>query len=163
MKKIFLFFIILTALIGCKNELVQKPKRLIEREKMVNIIYDLSILDAMRIEDLAKIDSFVNSSNQYIYKKHKIDSVQFAQSNSYYAADYKEYEAMYTEVKTRMDNYKAKIETQIKAAAKKKNLDAKVKKKLREKIAADSIKKAKRKLKLKKQADSIKSIKKQKL
>ncbi len=152
----FTFFIVLILLVGCKNELVKKPKRLIEREKMVDIMYDLSLLEAMKVENPALMDSIKYTSNQYLYKKHKIDSVQFAQSNIYYAADYKEYEKMYNQIKARLDKEKTQVNSLIKAEAKKKMLIAKAKKKLKEKKEADSIKKAKQKLKLKKQTDSLK-------
>ena len=148
--------IILIILVGCKKELVKEPKRLIEREKMVNIMYDLSLLEAMKVENPALMDSFKYNSNQYIYKKYKIDSVQFAQSNIYYAADYKEYEKMYNQIKARLDKEKTQVNSLMKAIAKKEMQKAKAKKKLKEKKVADSIKKAKQNLNLKKQTDSIK-------
>ena len=160
MNKIVSFFIVLIVLVGCKKELVKEPKRLIEREKMVNIMYDLALLEAMKVENPGLMDSIKYTSNQYIYKKYKIDSVQFAQSNIYYAADYKEYEKMYNQIKARLDKEKTKVNSLIKAEAKKEILKAKTKKKLKAKKDADSIKKAKQKLILKKQTDSIKVIKK---
>ena len=156
MKKIISFFILLIVLTGCKKELVKEPKRLIEKEKMVNIMYDLSLLDAMKVENPALMDSFKNNSNKYIYKKYKIDSVQFAQSNIYYAADYKEYEKMYNQVKARIDKNKSEVISLIRAKTKKEMQKEKIKKKLKEKKVADSIKKAKQNLNLKKQTDSIK-------
>jgi hypothetical protein len=160
MKKILPFFIVLFVIIGCKNELIKKPKNLIERDKMVSIMYDLSLLEAMKVENSTFLDSLKYTSNQYIYKKYKIDSVQFAQSNIYYAADYIEYEKMYNQIKTRLDNEKNKVSLLIKADAKKKIVAEKKKLKLKQRKEADSIKKAKQKLKLKKQTDSIKSSKK---
>jgi hypothetical protein len=156
MKKIIPIFILLIVLAGCKKELVKEPKHLIEKEKMVNIMYDLSLLDAMKVENPTLMDSFKNNSNQYIYKKYKIDSVQFAQSNIYYAADYKEYEKMYNQVKARIDKKKSETISLIRAKAKKEMQKEKTKKKLKEKKVADSIKKAKQNLNLKKQTDSIK-------
>jgi hypothetical protein len=157
MKKIASFFIILIVLVGCKKELVKEPKRLIEREKMVNIMYDLSLLEAMKVDNPALMDSFKNNSNQYIYKKYKIDSVQFAQSNIYYAADYKDYEKMYNQIKARLDKEKNQVNSLMKAEAKKEMLKAKTKDKLKVKKESDSIKKTK--LKEKKEADSIKKAK----
>ncbi len=154
MKKIASFFIILIVLVGCKKELVKEPKRLIEREKMVNIMYDLSLLEAMKVDNPALMDSFKYNSNQYIYKKYKIDSIQFAQSNIYYAADYKEYEKMYNQIKARLDKEKTKVNSLMKAQAKKEMLKEKTMKKLKVKKEADSIKKAK--LKNAKKSDSLK-------
>lgn len=156
MKKTVSFFIILIFLVGCKKELVKEPKHLIEREKMVNIMYDLSILEAMKVENPAILDSFKYNSNQYIYKKYKIDSVQFAQSNIYYAADYKEYEKMYNQIKARLDKEKTKVNSLMKAEAKKEMLKAKEKNKLKAKKDSDSIKNAK--LKTAKESDSLKKV-----
>lgn len=156
MKKIILFFIVLIVLIGCQKDLVKEPKNLIEREKMVNIMYDLSLLEAMKVDNSTLLDSFKNNSNQYIFKKYKIDSVQFAQSNIYYAADYKEYEKMYNQVKVRLDNEKTKVTSMIRTKAKKEMLKEKAKKRLKTKKEADSIKRAK--LKITKEKDSLNKI-----
>ena len=156
MKKIVSFFIILIVLVGCKKELVKEPKRLIEREKMVKIMYDLSLLEAMKVDNPTLMDSFKSNSNQYIYKKYKIDSVQFAQSNIYYAADYKEYEKMYNQVKVRLENEKAKVNSLMKLEAKKEMLKAKEENKLKAKKISDSIKNVK--LKTTKKEDSIKKV-----
>ena len=160
MNKIILCTIVLIIFTACEKGLVKKPKRLIEREKMVDIMYDLSLLEAMKLEQSSLMDSVKYTANQYIYKKYKIDSVQFSQSNIYYAADYKEYEKMYNQIKVRLENEKKQVEVLIKDKAKRTILKAKAKKKLKEKKVKDSIRKAKRILLLKKQADSIKAIKK---
>jgi hypothetical protein len=154
MKKIIPFLIVLLVLFACKKELVKEPKSLIEREKMVDIMYDLSLLEAMRMENPILMDSFKNNSNQYVFKKYKIDSVQFAQSNIFYAANYKEYEKMYNQVKSRIDLKKKQIDSVKKSENMKKMLKEKAKEKLKLKKEADSIKKAK--LKTTKEKDSLK-------
>jgi len=156
MKKILPFIIVLGILVGCKKELVKEPKRLINKEKMVDIMYDLALLDGMKVQDPTLSESLKISTNQYIFKKYKIDSVQFAQSNIYYAADYKQYEKMYNEVKARIEKNKVDVNALIRAKTKKDILESKAKKKLKLKKEADSIKKAKQKLKLKKETDSLK-------
>ena len=162
-KLIIPFLIILAVFASCKKELAKEPKQLIEKDKMVNIMYDLSLLGAMRSQNAVLMDSFKNNSNEYIYKKYKIDSVQFAQSNIYYAADYKEYKKMYEKVKARLDKNVIAVETSIKNQKKKDLLLKKAKKKLKIKKEADSIKKEKLKLKTTKEADSIKKIKERNL
>jgi hypothetical protein len=159
MNKIVPFFIILVILAGCQKELVKEPKRLIDKEKMVDIIYDLSLIDGLKSQDPTLIDSLKISPNQYIYKKYTIDSVQFAQSNAYYAADSKEYEIMYNKVKARLEKNKVEITAAVKAKTKKDSLVEVRKKKLKLKKEADSIKKAKKELKAKKEVDSIKKAK----
>ena len=159
MKKILPFLVALSMLLSCKKELVKKPNHLIEKDKMVNIMYDLSLLEAIKVQNPSSVDSFNINSNEYIFKKYKIDSIQFAQSNIYYAADYKAYSKMYEQLKARLDKNKSQVDSLIKVKKKKDNLIAKAKKKLKLKREADSIKKVKQELKLKKEKDSIKKEK----
>jgi hypothetical protein len=161
MKKILPFLIVLSILASCKKEVVKTPKNLIEKEKMVNIMYDLSILEAIKIQNPSSLDTFKINSNLYIYKKYKIDSAQFAQNNIYYASDYKEYKKMYEQVKSRLDKNVTATEILIKDKKKKDLLLEKAKKKLKIKKEADSIKKAKQKTV--READSIKKIKERNL
>lgn len=163
MRKLLTFFVVLGLLFACKKEMVEKPKRLIEKEKMVSILYDISLLDAIKVHNSGKLDSFKNNSNEYIYKKHKIDSVQFAQSNIYYAADYKNYVKLIEQVKARLDQEKIYFDSIVKIQKKKDSLQVIVKKKLQLKKKKDSIAKVKRDLKLKKETDSIKKSKKKKV
>ena len=158
MKKIvFYLIVVLSIFASCQKEVVKTPKNLIEKDKMVNIMYDLSILEAIKIQNPSSLDTFKINSSKYIYKKHKIDSAQFAQNNIYYAADYKEYKKMYEQVKSRLDKNVAAAEILIKNKKKKDLLLEKAKKKLKIKKEADSIKKAKE-VKIKKEADSIKKF-----
>jgi len=156
MKKTLSFFVVLIFLIGCKKELVKKPNHLIEKDKMVNIMYDLSLLEAIKNQNYSSADSLKINSNEYIFKKYKIDSLQFAKSNIYYAADYKEYQKMFEQIKTRLNKNKSQLESVIKDKKKKDALQAKAKKNLKLKKEADSIKKAKQDLKIKKETGSIK-------
>lgn len=110
MKKYFLLLIVSFILISCSNA-IEKPDNLIEKDQMVDIIYDLTILQAMRGNFQAKLDSSnVNPAN-YIYKKYKIDSVQFANSNRYYASDVASYNRMYNRVNERLTANKTKADT----------------------------------------------------
>ncbi len=118
MKKIMPFLAILTFL-GCKEDLVKQPKHLIERSQMVNIMYDLSLLEAIKYQNPAVLDSNQIRPKQFIYTKYKIDSLQLAQNNVYYASDYKNYKIMFDEVVKRIENEKKKASALIKAEEKK--------------------------------------------
>jgi len=158
-KKILLFLVVSSMLFSCQKELVKTPNHLIEKDKMINIMYDLALLEAIKIQNPSSLDSFKINSNEYIFKKYKIDSLQFAQNNIYYAADYKEYKKMFEKIKSRLDKNKIIVENLIKEKKKKDILLKKQKQKLKVKREADSIKKVKLELKLKKETDSIKKAK----
>ena len=147
MKKRISLLAILT-LLGCKDDLVKKPDVLIEKSKMMDIMYDLALLEAIKYQNPAVLDSNQIRPKQYIYKKYKIDSLQLAQNNVYYAADYKSYKIMFEEVVKRIANEKKRANAAVKLEQKKNNIRmAKLKKKkqlakkVKDSIAALKIKK----------------------
>lgn len=135
--------------VSCKKELVKEPAKLIEKGKMIDIMYDLSLLDAMKYQNPLSLDSVQTDPTRFILKKYKVDSLQFAQSNKYYATDYETYKEMFDEIGKRIAvNQRAadsivKIEDK-KAAKEKKNKDKDsikeaVKKPLKQQVNVDSI------------------------
>jgi Domain of unknown function (DUF4296) len=120
MKKTVVLIMLFTIFLSCKEEIVKKPKNLVEKATMVNIMYDLSLFDAIKYQSPATLDSAKITSTKYIYKKYQVDSLQFAQSNKYYAADYKEYKKMYDEIDARLKQVKLDLEAKQKVENKKK-------------------------------------------
>ena len=121
MKKSISLLAIL-ALLGCKEDLVKKPDRLIEKSKMMDIMYDLALLEAIKYQNPAVLDSNQIRPKQFIYKKYKIDSLQLAQNNRYYAADYKSYKVMFESVVKRIESEKKRANAIIKLEEKKKKI-----------------------------------------
>ena len=147
MKKSISLFAIL-ALIGCKEDLVKKPDPLIEKSKMMDIMYDLALLEAIKYQNPAVLDSNQIRPKQFIYKKYKIDSLQLAQNNVYYAADYKSYKIMFESVVKRIANEKKRANAAIKLEEKKNKIrmvklkkKKQLAKKTKDSIAALKIKK----------------------
>lgn len=140
-KRTLPLLIFLVILVGCKKELIKKPDHLIEKEKMANILCDLALLEAIRIQNPITSDSIKINSNDYIFKKYKIDSIQFSQSNIYYATDYKEYKRMFEEIKTHLDKNKSAVEALIKAESNKITAKKVAEEKLKSKKVGDSLKK----------------------
>lgn len=128
MKNILPFFVFLL-LWSCKEEIAKKPDRLIEKSEMINIMHDLALLDAIKYQSPTVLDSNQIRPKQFIYKKYKIDSLQLAQNNLYYASDYKNYKIMFDEVMQRLENDKKKAEKLEKEIAKKEKLLAEKRKK----------------------------------
>lgn len=117
MKKYVLIFGVFFVLASCQKEGIEKPDNLIPKEKMIDIIYDLSILQSMRNGNQAVLDSNKINASTYVYKKYKIDSLQFAKSNEYYAAEsIKNYEKLYESVNERLLKNKTLADTLAKKA-----------------------------------------------
>jgi len=103
------------AFVSCQKATVEEPENLIPEDKMVDIIYDLSVLQAMRSANQEVLDSNKVNPSTYVYKKYKIDSLQFAKSNEFYAAsDIKKYEKLYQKVNDRLVKEKTAADTLIK-------------------------------------------------
>ncbi|MBP4140863.1 DUF4296 domain-containing protein [Flavobacterium sp. P4023] len=119
MKRIIFFIVSLTLFISCKDDAVKKPKRLIKKEVMVDIMYDISLLDAIKYQNPTSIDSLKINPRDFIFKKYKVDSLQFATSNVYYSTDYEGYKVMFDEVAKRINKEKKSAEDIVKAEQKK--------------------------------------------
>lgn len=136
---------ILFVAVSCKKDLVSKPERLIEKEKMIDIMYDLSLLEVIKYQGRTPLDSLEISQTKFMLRKYKVDSLQFLKSNMYYAADYKNYKEMFDEVQVRLEKNKAAIDSLLK-------IEEKKAKKEKKQIKKDSTEKPIRKVNI----DSIK-------
>ena len=91
MKKYLIFLILI---LGCTSD---APENLISEEKMESIIFDIMILNSSYNYDL-KIDNNL-LSDELIYKKYDIDSLQFYESELYYSRNPKIHFNIYSNVK----------------------------------------------------------------
>ncbi len=112
MKKNILFLSTFFIMMSCGNSVLEKPNNLIDDGQMIDILTDLSIIDAMKSDNSMNGSSQFTASN-YIFKKYKIDSLQFAQSNRYYASDVAKYKRMYKIVNERLISRKEEIDKEI--------------------------------------------------
>lgn len=126
MKKEILFFALLILFIGCRKEqAVKTPKKLIDKAVMVNVFYDLAILDASKYQMMSKTEYQKIVTKEFIFKKYKIDSAQFSQSNIYYASSIEEYKVMFEQVEKRLQTNSNRIDTIIKRKQEKLKLNSK--------------------------------------
>lgn len=136
MKQIVAAVVITLLVSSCKDEVLQEPKKPISKEVMVDIMYDLAILEAIKYQNPVSLDTLKINSREFILKKYKVDSLQFVQNNAYYSANYDEYKLMFDEVTTRLEQ-KLKA-TDVLIANKQKKIRAEKLKKLRAKKKVDS-------------------------
>lgn len=137
MKKVAVIVSLIFLFASCtvKNE-IQKPEKLIEKDIMEKILYDLALLQALKGYSPQELQKNSVNPKSYIYQKYKIDSIQFVENNKYYSSDIEEYKLMY-------DRIIARIEKE------KKDVDAKINKDFKEKQQqiTDSLKKVSKKKK----------------
>lgn len=124
MKKILTFFGLLFLVISCKDAIISKPENLIDEDKMTNIIYDLALIEGVKSYNGSNFQNIKTKS--FIYKKYKIDSLQFANSIQYYASEINTFKKMYDAVGKRIESNKVHIDSLINKETKNKNLPKKV-------------------------------------
>lgn len=108
MKKVICIVIAIAAFISCsQGNVVEKPQNLIEEGQMVNMLYDLSLLQAsysvLNMQD-KRIDGL-----KFLKEKYGVDSTVFASSNKYYASQPEKYQKMQKQVLEMMEAEKAKL------------------------------------------------------
>jgi hypothetical protein len=106
MKNRVCLIVLILGLISCNSKYIEKPENLIQEDQMIDIIYDLSILEAIKSSNPVLLENNNIDPYTYIYKKYNIDSLQFAQSNAYYASNLKKYRKMYSEVEQKIQDKK---------------------------------------------------------
>lgn len=158
MRKALLFLVVVLMFVGCKDEAVKEPERLIDKETMQNIIYDLALLDAIKYNEPATTEKYKVNPKEFIYRKYKVDSLQFAQNNIYYASNFEEYKSMYDNVVKRIETKKTAIDAVLKKERKKDSLVELKKKRIETKKKAQRTKDSLQKIKKK---DSLLLLKKQ--
>ena len=109
----------------------KKPDNLISKDKMAEVLYDLYVINAAKGVNKKMLESNGFNPENYVLKKYNIDSLQFVDSNMYYAFNTEAYEAIIEQVKARLEKEKDEVEALQKAEAE------------AEKIRRDSINKMK--------------------
>lgn len=134
MKQFFYLFILILV-VGCNRiDKPKKPKDLIPKEKMSDIMYDLYILNAAKGINRKVLELNGIIPTDYVYKKYGIDSLQFANSNTYYAYDTKTYGALVEKVKSELERDKAIYEKLTEEEQKVNDSIRKAEKKIKNKI-----------------------------
>lgn len=125
MKKILYIFIFIF-FVTCDSKIkYKKTDNLIPKEQMIDLLYDMHIANGA---SGVKSPNFNKKTNfmSLVYEKYKIDSTQFAISNTYYIANIDEYEDIFEEVERRLkilqDEYETKRDTVFKRNLKLKKL-----------------------------------------
>ncbi|HEX8577014.1 MAG TPA: DUF4296 domain-containing protein [Flavobacterium sp.] len=114
MKKGIFYLMAIFLGTACNEAIADKPAHLIDEDKMVDIIYDMSLLEAIKVANPNSLAERGIDLKTYIYKKYKIDSTQFAQSDKYYASDIDTYGNIYEKVSKRIEAVKSEADTLLK-------------------------------------------------
>lgn len=111
MKKIAVLLLVV-CLFAC-NDKLQQPDNLLSEDKMEDILYDVALLQSISSFAPAVLSANDIKIDTYIYDKYQTDSLTFAQSNEYYAADFDRYEAILEKVSERLKAEKVEIDSVV--------------------------------------------------
>ena len=101
MKKLILLLLFVVA--ACGTQMIDPPERLIEKDKFVNILFDLTLYNGIRNHTTPVFSTQELRIMPYLYSKYDFDSVQFFESNLYYASRGDLYLAMFDTVRARIE------------------------------------------------------------
>ncbi len=98
---VILFFLFL---MGCQDvHHPEKPKNLISKEKMIDVLSEAYLANAARSVNNRKILENGLKLDSLIYAKYNIDSLQFAKSNAYYSDNMNMYNDIFQKVEERFN------------------------------------------------------------
>ncbi len=105
-------------LFSCNEQLIKEPKNLISKDKMAAIYYDLAVITSAKNTNSQILMKQGIETMNYIYTKHGIDSLQFVESDLFYAANPIIYKEIYEKAESRLKAEVQKIEEARKAQQK---------------------------------------------
>ena len=93
----------------------EKPKNLIGKDKMVDVLTEAYLANAARSTDNKTILESGIKMDSLFYTKFGVDSLQFAKSNAFYAADVNMYISIFQEVEGRLGKIEKNLDSIRKA------------------------------------------------
>lgn len=125
LRKIVCSLLLLSVLWSCAEKVIEPPQNLIAKDKMIEILYDLALLNAANATNPKALKDNSVEIMPYLFEKHQIDSIQFTESDLYYASMPLEYENIYETILQRIEIEVEEVEKarKIKTENARKNAD----------------------------------------
>lgn len=99
MKNIFIAISLFAFITSCYDtEKPKKPENLLSKDKMVEVLLDVSLLNAAKGINKSILETNGIVPDSYVYNKHHIDSLQFLNSNNYYTYYINDYQEIINKV-----------------------------------------------------------------
>lgn len=114
MRRLTILILFFALFLSCDKHFVEKPDNVIDQDIMIDILYDMAVLEALKTHNPNNLAITGINENTYIQKKYKVDSLQFSKSNKYYASDLHNYVKMYEKIDLRLAAEKDKTDTLVK-------------------------------------------------
>ncbi len=105
-KRFLVYLSVILSVTACGFGDPDKPKNLISKKTMVNILIDAKLIGLAPFNSKQKMEDKGVNLNTYVFEKYGIDSLQFALSNEYYTYNLKDYEEIYSKVTDSLEKLK---------------------------------------------------------
>jgi len=103
--------ILMLAFFACQNiEKSKKPENLIGEDKMIEILLDIAFVKAAKNSHKKLFDTENINPEDFILKKHGVDSLVFVENNAWYTDQLETYERIFKRVKDSLAKSRAKYE-----------------------------------------------------
>lgn len=102
--------------LSCSTRMLEPPEQLITKDKFVDILYELTVYNGVKNNTTPAFTSSDLQIMPYLYSKYDFDSVQFFESNLYYASSGDLYLAMLDTVRARIERTEILLDS-LRAAA----------------------------------------------
>lgn len=113
-KYLLLLVPLMMAFHSCDEPVVDKPKNLVSRDQMINILTDIHLAEAIYQTRRFSSDRIMQlTDNDFYYsvlKKHNVPDSTFELSLIYYTSMPKEYEKIYSRVLNKLNEMEQKFE-----------------------------------------------------
>jgi hypothetical protein len=109
-REVYIFILGLLSLAACADNVVEKPENLIPKDVMVDVYYDISILNGLKSTGADKLERIDLDPDTFLFEKYGIDSTQLAKSSIFYTSNAALQLEMFTEVEARLQRLKDTID-----------------------------------------------------
>jgi len=114
-----IILLVLTILFSCSGKEKNVPQNLMNEDQMVNFLFDINIINSSRAFRNRSELNYYNIKDSLLFKKYKIDSVIFSESNFYYASNPKLYLRIYSKLETKLKLLKDSLSKDLEVHTKK--------------------------------------------
>lgn len=100
-NNIYLWFLLLF-FASCAQNIISKPEKLLSEADFENLMYDLSMISAIKDTDYQFFDTMNFDIKTSVYQKYKTDSIALVENVVYYSSFPKTYDQIVKRVETRL-------------------------------------------------------------
>jgi len=108
--RLLITIFVISCFLACKDASVDPPKKpnnLIPQDKLAIVIEEMLLISAAKGVNKQIMETKGLQPDTYIFDKYQIDSIQFKESNIYYAYDVEGYRKMYEQIQKNLERRRA--------------------------------------------------------